>query len=216
MARYTVTIRDLLQNNFDLGLKDYPIYDEAHRKTLNNMILNHYMMSEIGAETPALFKLYLNNTMNEIMPKYNLLYRAAAELAAKESLLSDKDIHHVETTSSKNSGSSKGNSANSSNNNSRGKQLYLDTPQGKLQNQDIDDETIYATNLSLDKVDSSTSVSGETASTTSSNSIVTRDLHEYGNTGESALDIYEKLRTSYVTVDTAIIRELQPLFMGLY
>ena len=80
MAKYTVTIKDLITNNFDLGLKDYPIYDESHRETLNNMIINHYLMSEIGQETPALFKLYLNNTMNEIMPKYNILYRAVDDM----------------------------------------------------------------------------------------------------------------------------------------
>ena len=76
MSRYTVTIRQLLQNNFDLGLKDYPIYQEEHREVLNNKILNHYLMSEIGQETPELFKIYLNNTMNEIMPNYNILYKA--------------------------------------------------------------------------------------------------------------------------------------------
>lgn len=216
MAVYTVTIRDLLQNNFDLGLKDYPIYDESHRSTLNNMILNHYMMSEIGVETPALFKLYLNNTMNEIMPKYNLLYKAADELAKRESLLSDKDIHHVETVSSNGSANAIDKSKNSSSGDSSSKQLYLDTPQGQLKSLELDDASPYATNIELDKVNNTSSSSNEGNRSSTSSSTIVKDSHEYGNTGKSALDIYEQLRESYVAVDAAVIRELQPLFIGLY
>ena len=52
---------------------DYPIFDEDYRATLETMILKHYYMWEIGAETVGLFKLWLNERMNEIMPKYNLM-----------------------------------------------------------------------------------------------------------------------------------------------
>ena len=55
---------------------EYPIFDEAYRPTLETMILKHYYMWEIGAETVGLFKLWLNERMNEIMPKYNLMYSA--------------------------------------------------------------------------------------------------------------------------------------------
>ena len=79
MSKYTVTLRQIIQSGFDIGLKDYPIYNEEHRETLNNMIINHYLMSEIGQETPELFRIYLNNTMNEIMPRYNLMYKALDE-----------------------------------------------------------------------------------------------------------------------------------------
>ena len=54
MAKYTTTIKTLIDNNFDFGLKDYPIFDEEYREHLNDMILKHYYMSEIGFETAAL------------------------------------------------------------------------------------------------------------------------------------------------------------------
>ena len=70
MATYTVEIRTLVENHFDLGLKNYPIFDETYRATLNNNILNYYFESEIGVETPALFKKLLNDRMQLIMNKY--------------------------------------------------------------------------------------------------------------------------------------------------
>lgn len=76
MGYYTPTLDNLLRNNFDIGLKDYPIFMEEHRETLNNKIIEHYRFREIGLETPMLFKLYLNRKMNEIMPYYNQLYES--------------------------------------------------------------------------------------------------------------------------------------------
>ena len=70
MSKYTTTIKNLIENGFDLGLKDYPIYDEDYREHLNDMIIKHYYISEIGFETAELFKMQLNNKMNEIMPYY--------------------------------------------------------------------------------------------------------------------------------------------------
>ena len=76
MGYYTPTLDNLIRNNFDIGLKDYPIFMEEHREQLNNKIIEHYRFREIGLETPMLFKLYLNRKMNEIMPYYNQLYES--------------------------------------------------------------------------------------------------------------------------------------------
>ena len=75
MAHYTVTIKTLLDNHFDLGLQDYPIFNESYRNILNKKIIDHYYMNEIGYETAELFKHFLNSRMNEIMPYYNELYK---------------------------------------------------------------------------------------------------------------------------------------------
>lgn len=76
MSKYTTELRYLIENNFDIGLKDYPIFDENYREPLNQKIINHYYFREIGFETAELFKRYLNNTMNEIMPYYNQLFKS--------------------------------------------------------------------------------------------------------------------------------------------
>ena len=75
MAKYTITIKTLLDNNFNFGLTDYPIFDENYRNILNQNILDYYYESEIGLETAALFKRLLNSRMKLIMPKYNKMYQ---------------------------------------------------------------------------------------------------------------------------------------------
>lgn len=56
---------------------DFPLYDNSYRKALETKIVNHYYFREIGAETAAHFKFMLSRTLNEIMPYYNQLYKAA-------------------------------------------------------------------------------------------------------------------------------------------
>ena len=46
--------------------EEYPIFDEAYRLPLNKKILRHFYTREICAETVGLWKLWLNNKMNEI------------------------------------------------------------------------------------------------------------------------------------------------------
>lgn len=55
---------------------NYPIFNEAYRAALNAKILKHFYTREICEETTALWKLRLNNRMNEIMPYYNKLYNS--------------------------------------------------------------------------------------------------------------------------------------------
>ena len=78
MSKYTTELRYLIQSGFDLGLRNYPIFDENYRSKLNEKILNHYYMREIGFETAGLFKRYLNVKMEEIMPYYNQMYLSAS------------------------------------------------------------------------------------------------------------------------------------------
>lgn len=61
------------------GLSDYPIYDEDHRATLNNLILTHYYTYKLAWETPALQKMMTDNFMQIIMPYYNELYETKAK-----------------------------------------------------------------------------------------------------------------------------------------
>lgn len=55
----------------------FPIWDETYRLTLETKILKHYYMREIGAESVGLWKLWLDERLNLIMPYYNELYKTA-------------------------------------------------------------------------------------------------------------------------------------------
>ena len=94
MSKYTTTVRTICESS--LNMSDpagydkvneilnqsaplvfnfpFPIWDENYRLTLETKILKHYYMREIGAETVGLWKLWLDERLNLIMPYYNKLY----------------------------------------------------------------------------------------------------------------------------------------------
>lgn len=77
ISTYTISIFELKEYNFDFGLNDYAIFDEAYRATLNNAILDFYMFREIGFVNPAVFRFKLRARMDLLMRnKYNQLYKA--------------------------------------------------------------------------------------------------------------------------------------------
>lgn len=77
ISKYTVSVYELMQNNFDFGLQDYEIFDEEYRPILNNAILDFYKFREIGYVNPAVWRDRLNQRMRLIMRnKYNALYKA--------------------------------------------------------------------------------------------------------------------------------------------
>lgn len=76
MSNFTIELGTLFEQGYPLNLNDYPIYDEDYRQVLNNKIINHFYLREIGAETPDRFNFYLGRKMREIMPYYNQMYKS--------------------------------------------------------------------------------------------------------------------------------------------
>lgn len=75
MSNFSITVYDLMKNNFDFGLDDYEIFDNGYRELLNNAILEHYKFKEIAFQNPMMWRDRLRNRMNVIMRnKYNILY----------------------------------------------------------------------------------------------------------------------------------------------
>ena len=199
MSKYTITIKNLMKNHFDFGLQDYPIFDENYRNTLNENILYYYYEDEIGFETPELFKVYLNRTMNRIMSYYNNLYTAQLNLL-------DSGIFNnvnLQESSSRNLDTSSRSSSNS-----KGKGLYQDTPQGQISMTEFDDQH-YATNLTLNN--------NENSDNTTGNSIDTYLRNVNGNNGNRyPIELLNEVRKNLMNIDELIIDELQDLFMGIY
>lgn len=199
MSKYTITIKNLMKNNFDFGLQEYPIFDENYRNTLNENILYYYYEDEIGFETPELFKVYLNRTMNRIMSYYNNLY------TAQLNLLDSGIFNNVNLQESSNRNLDT-NSRSSSN--SKGKGLYQDTPQGQISMTEFDDQH-YATNLTLNN--------NENYDSTNGNSIDTYLRNVSGNNGNRyPIELLNEVRKNLMNIDELIIEELQDLFMGIY
>ena len=86
---------------------DYPIFDEKYRSVLETKIIMRYYTREIAAETVGLWKFWLDERMNRIMPYYNQLYKS--ELLDFNPLYdtdittdSNRKIKHEENSTDKN------------------------------------------------------------------------------------------------------------------
>ena len=209
LAKYTTTIKSLMDNNFDFGLKDYPIFDEEYRPHLNDMILKHYYMSEIGFETANLFKQYLNNKMNEIMPYYNTLYKLQKDLLNNAGGI-DQNVNLTETYT--HSVTTEGTSESNSNSTNENKNVSQNTPQGNLTDQNINNfsyaDSINFGNNNYEITDSSN---------TSGKSIEDYIKKIQGNNGQKyAYEVLIAVKNNILSIDLEVINELEDLFMGVF
>lgn len=220
MAHYTITIKTLIDNNFDFKMTSYPIFDESYRSTLNEKILNHYYENEIGFETAPLFRFYLNQKLNEIMPYYNELYKAQKKLIDENLLLNNVNITEQLQGSNTNNTTTTGNSNSQSTNNgtSNNKNLFQDTPQGEISNTDINNQK-WATNLTLDSNTSNntindTSSNSGTANVQGTNNYIKTIIGNNG--GKFNIDLLNDIKNNLMNIDLMIINDLNELFMQIF
>ena len=195
MSKYTITIKNLMKNNFDFGLTSYPIFDENYRETLNNNILYYYYEDEIGVETPELFKIYLNRTLDRIMPYYNNLYKEQLKLLDNGLL---NNVNYKEESNRE--------IASSNNSTNKGKGLYQDTPQGAIDMTEFNSQH-YATNLTMN--------SNEDFNSGNSTDNYVRIIT--GNNGNRyPIELLRDIKNNLMNIDNLIIEELEDLFMGIF
>lgn len=223
-ATFTITLGSIVENGFDIGLNDYPIFDEDYRETLNAKILSRYWFREIGQETPELFKRFLNRRMNEIMPYYNVLYKELqggldmtkninmmTESTSTSQATSDRDNRHDETVNS--SATAK------TSTDSNGRTLNSSTPQMQLSGNDDYATALTDTNSVTSSDSSSSDSSGrrlqeiDKLSSTGTDSYVQK---VQGLTGLTGAQAFAQLAQSLMNIDVMILEDLAPLFFGLY
>lgn len=130
-----------------------PFFDESYRSVLCQKILKHYYLREICCETVGIWKLWMNERLETIMPYYNQLYES--ELIKFEPLndvnLTRKHERTVDGTEERNgetsdtsNGTREVTGTNDTNETGTGKtttsassdatkrDLYSDTPQGAI------------------------------------------------------------------------------------
>lgn len=228
MSKYTITIKTLIDNNFDFQMTQYPIFDENYRETLNHNILYHYYENEIGFETAPLFRLYLNQKLNEIMPYYNELYKAQKNIIDNNLLLNNVNISEIlqatitkqDTNNTTTSSSSQSNSTN--NGTSNNKNLFQDTPQGNIAQSDIDNQT-YATNVTLDRNTTNNTINDTSSSNgTANNTLNSSGTNNYiksiigNNGGKFNIDLLNDIKNNLMNIDLMIINDLNELFMQIF
>lgn len=245
MAVYTTELRRLIENGFDLGLNDYPIFDEEYRAVLNKKIIDHYYFCEIGFETAGLFKFQLNTKMREIMPYYNKLYlseqlefnplRDFDETTEETRQRADHESvegHASDTVTT--TGASTGSSSSSDTTSSTGDSLTVnsDTPQALLNTTTIQNNEYASSAAKVHDTSSGTATgststgneytdtktgSGSSTQTTNGtvNDVITRHYFGYGKSKGPA-QLLEEYRRTFLNIDMMIIKELEELFMMIY
>lgn len=205
MSNYTTQLRYIVESGIDIGLHDYPIFDENYRDTLNQKLINHYYLDEIGSETLQLFIFRLNRNMNEIMPYYNQLYKSAQ---LKFDPLNGFNM--VEITQGTENSNAKANSTGTSNGN--GKNLFNDTPQNAIGGGDILSQK-YATSITLDETQTNTTSQSNSDSTRGRTETRTSKGSQYHNPSE----LLNSYRETLLNIDMMVIEDdkISSCFMTL-
>lgn len=227
-AVFTVELGTIVSNGFDIGLDKYPIFDEAYREGLNAKILDHFWFREIGQETPALFRFFLNRKMNEIMPYYNQLYKSTLlefDPLWNYDLTSEgtsKSNSNQDTTAVRNENSvTDSDSTTDSETIGYGRTLVNTTPQMQLAGYDD-----YATNITDTESDSlvhgtgtQTAKANVTSDNTSAMAANATDAYVSrvtGLTGITKSSALQQFRETFLNIDMLVIGELEELFMGIW
>lgn len=216
MSRYTIQLRsvcDLFSREEvegwfkDYELSDFLTADEIQviedrgtwsKDKLAKKMVDHYLFNEIGLETPALFRHYVKEEMQELMEEYlPLIYSASIQYDPLVNVDYEEIYHGTDT----------GNSAGTSG--ATGLVINSDTPQGQINKSDILAGN-YATSTSGSE--NSTTSSANSSNTTESSKRVK------GNSGVSATAqrMVQQYRDNIRAIDREIIEKMQKYFMGIY
>lgn len=225
---YTVQLRQLInlygREEVESWFKDYDIEDYLteeeiavitargtwSKDKLAAQIVDHYLMREIGLETPALFQHYAKVHMKELMEeKLPLIYSASIEY---DPLV---NVDYQEEYNAQRASTGNATTTGQSASNSSGLTVQSDTPQGQITKADILAGN-YASSTAASEATDASSTNG--SSTSSDNTAENYTKKIKGNSGVSATAqaLIRDYRKTIVSINRDIIEDLNVLFMGLY
>lgn len=220
MSKYTFELREVISTFgrdevkrwfSDYELSDYLTPEEIaviedkgvwSKDQLAERILDHFYTREIGTDAIGQFMLFVKDRLREVMETYvPIIYSASI----KYDPLVNVNFSEIY------SGSSGSSSSASTQTNASGLSVASDTPQGQINK----DEILQG------KYASSTGANENASSGSSSTDATGRE--EYvkttkGNSGVTATSqaMIKQYRDVIRAVNTEIVYELEPLFMGIY
>lgn len=235
MAEYTVRVETIVKNltlehdeldifeRIELACPlifnfDFPCWNESYKATLEKKIITRYFKKEICAETVGLWKMFLYDKFNSIMPYYNQLYLStikeydfAKDHSETEVLaLTKKDIiANSGTAGSTDTTASTGTNSNSST------VVDCDTPQARLNGGD------YASNIQ-ENSGSGTSGINSTITNSSTNTLdsTVDGTQNYTKTvsgnNQAVQDLILKYRDTIINIDNMIVEEFKDMFILAY
>lgn len=220
MSKYTYELREVVSTFgrdevkrwfSDYELTDYLTPEEIQviedkgvwsKDQLAERIIDHYFTREIGTDAIGQFMLFIKDKMREIMETY-------APIIYSSSIKYDPlvNVNYSETYS----GTSGSNSNSSSTSSNSGLTVNSDTPQGQISKSEIL-QGKYASSTGANETENN--INDNTASNGHEDYVKTIK----GNSGVSATSqaMIKQYRDVIRAVNTEIVYELEPLFMGIY
>lgn len=219
------SVRNILFPNF-------PIYDESHRETLQNLIMGRFLMREI-CETPyAKWQWMFNQKLMEIMPYYNKLY---ASLDANGINVFD-NTNYTRTIGTEGTVTMKKGTIDTSTSSGTSEQdgtynpgttrvdTTINTPQSEIESF-LDDQYLSGADKSVMSGEdvshsvSENSLSGSITRSGEDTDIETRDVTETVSGkmgGKTYGEILGEIKDKLFNVDNLILDELEELFFMVY
>lgn len=191
----------------NIGLGDYPIFNEAHRSVLNRKIINRYLNREIGLENIPRFQHAMRRLMHEIMPAYNELYKTT-EISYDILSTIDMTTESQGNTDTKREGTQVATTGSEADGSTR--TVNSDYPQFML-NEDAD----YATSAS--DANQVNTVEGEATNNefVKENADSTQKQTVKGYQGHPA-DLIQRARDLIINIDLAIVEDVRVCFMVVW
>lgn len=217
---------------------DYPMYETDHKPELEQKIIQHYYMNEIGQETVGLFRLALRDKMQMIMPYYFELYKTRAlefdilnpvdyTKTGEDLYKSERSAH--QTGEEKLTGTSDitGTSGSTQKTTGNDWQYNNDTPQGGIDGlrslkylssatHNTADDTVTSNGDSTQntKQDQTKNSTGDSQSQQDDN----RNYRERvkGRSNHTQSDLIAQYRANILNIDAMIVDELAELFLSIW
>ena len=220
MSKYTMELREIISTfgeeeviswfcNYELS--DFLTQDEISvinergtwdKEQLAKRIIDHYYTREIGTDAIGQFILFCKDKMNEVMETY-------APLIYSSSIKYDPlvNVNFTETydARSDSSSSSKSNSSGS------GLTVNSDTPQGQISKSQIL-QGKYASSTGANETENSVN----DISSNAGNESYTKTTKGNSGVTATAQALVQQYRDAIRALNTEIVYELEPLFIGLY
>ena len=196
-----------------LTAEEIAVIDERgtwDKAKLAQRIIDHYYTREIGTDAIGQFMLFAKDKMHEVMETYApLIYSAAIKYDPLVNV--DYTESYAGNTSSRNNGTSNSSSSSTGS----GLTVNSDTPQGQISKAGILSGN-YASSTGANENTNSVNDNSTNSSNGEGTENYTKTMK--GNSGISATaqKMIQQYRENIRALNTEIVYELEPLFMGLY
>lgn len=224
MAKYTYELREIISTFgedevkswfMDYDLSEFLTPQEIEvieqkgvwsKEQLADRIITHFKMREIGTDAIGSFKLYLKDLLHETMETY-------APIIYSTSIKFDPLVNVDFTESFERESENQSKSNSSSSNASSGLTVNSDTPMGQIDKSEIL-KGKYASSTGANETENN--IVDESASNGTGKERYTKTTK--GNSGVSATAqaLIKQYRDVIRAVNTEIVYQLEPLFMGVY